>query len=158
MGIKSCLVFLNWVTEINLKTIPKNVLKIGQWQCFCSVLMVHPGLTEGEEREVTEDNRKEGKEENPGEGIAFVVKMSPTWGCLREAEGPCAEVGGQKNDVCWVQCQQLPSHTDLVLICSKVKKEKKNEPQRVQIDTNQSSSNRFSSSCWRAAILTLLPD
>lgn len=40
------------------------------------------------------------REENPGEGTAFVVKGSRSWGCLREAEGPCAEVGAQTNDVC----------------------------------------------------------
>lgn len=87
--------------------------------------------------EMTEDNKKECKGKNPGEGTAFVVKISPTWGCLREAEGPCAEVGAQTNYVCWVQCQQLPSHTDLVLICYKAeKKKKKYEPERVHIDTN----------------------
>lgn len=73
---------------------------------------------------MTEDNEKEGKGRKPGERIAFVVKISPAWVCLREAEGPCAEVGAQTN-VCLVQCQQLPSHTDLVLICSKVEKKKK---------------------------------
>lgn len=109
--------------------------------------MVHPGLTEREEREVTEDNKKEGKGRKPRRKNCLCCQNFTNLGLSHRAEGPCAEVGAQTNDLCWVQCQQLPSHTDLVLICSKAEKTKKMNPKgsfpQSKIDTNQVSSTVF---------------
>lgn len=129
----------------------------GYCQCFCSAFMVHPGLTEGEEREVTEDNKKEGKGRKPRRKNCLCCQNFTNLGLSQRAEGPCAEVGAQTNDLCWVQCQQLLSHTDLVLICSKAEKTKKMNPKGSRLIPTSYPQQIFQL-LWRAAILTLLPD
>lgn len=67
------------------------------WQCPHGVRWAHGKRREGGDRG---QRKRTVREENPGEGTAFVVKGSPSWGCLREAEGPRAEVGAHTNDAC----------------------------------------------------------
>lgn len=111
--------FPNGVVKLKLNDSIKKTKKVYR-PCSGNVLWVRPGLTETQERKMTEDKVSG---ENTGEGIIFDTKISSSRGFLGDAEDHVLIMCS--SDKCCLQVQrqqQLPPHPHLLLPFSKAEK------------------------------------